>query len=67
MGKFIDNLEEWLDSLSDEELVKSWEKSTEGMSDNGHYVDFISESEVKLQRNLNRVAVPKSKLDKYNK
>lgn len=49
MGNFIDNLKEWFDSLSDDELVKSWEKSTEGMSDNSHYIDFISESEVKFQ------------------
>lgn len=33
MDSMIENLEKWFDSLSEEELLKSWRKSTDGMSD----------------------------------
>lgn len=68
MGSFIDNLEEWLDSLSDEELLKSWEKSTAGMSDTGHYVDFLSESEFEFQydESGNRYLIDDSNSNNYN-
>lgn len=31
MSGFIDDLEDWFNSMSDKELAKSWEESTKGM------------------------------------
>lgn len=52
MNSFIDNLEEWLDSLSNEKLLKSWEKSTDKMCDTNHFVDFLSESNFECEYNV---------------
>lgn len=43
MDSMIENLEKWFDSLSEEELLKSWRKSTDGMSDTSQFEDFFNE------------------------
>lgn len=43
MSGFIDELENWINSLSDEELLRSWRESTTGMRNTSKYEDFFSD------------------------
>lgn len=48
MSSLIDKFEEWFDSLSDEEFIESWEKSTAGMRDTNQYTDFFCDLDFKF-------------------
>lgn len=67
MSSFIDKLEEWFNSLSDNELLESWEKSTAGMRETNQYTDFFSDLDFKFESKVqNPYKIEKSNLSNIN-
>lgn len=66
MSSMIDELEEWLDSLTDDELLELWDKSTEGMRNTSQYEDFFSDRPFEFECKFPNESEDKYRIEKSN-